>query len=54
LGHISASAMASDQILVRDAVIRQAAFDHVRALQSKTPTGPLTVMAHNAANEAAC
>jgi putative restriction endonuclease len=27
--------MATDQLLARDAVIRQAAFDHVRALQSR-------------------
>ena len=29
--------MATDQLLARDAVIRQAAFDHVRALQSRDP-----------------
>ena len=27
--------MATDQLIARDAVIRQAAFDHVRALQSR-------------------
>jgi putative restriction endonuclease len=38
--------MATDQLLARDAVIRQAAFDHVRALQSRDP-----VLSHDVIKE---
>jgi hypothetical protein len=34
----ASTAMATDQLIARDAVIRQAAFDHVRALQSRDLT----------------